>query len=189
MSPGWLALVLVSPMFQADPPRIGIRAFKLERQLEVWGSKSDRGPYRLLATYPIAAMSGVLGPKLKEGDMQVPEGFYVVNRFNPKSKYHLSLGLNYPNASDRKRGEGRNLGKDIFIHGKRVSAGCLAMTDPVIEVIYRQAIHARDAGQDSIPVAIFPARLNATNWKALRKQYASNADIDDDGDYIWPQTD
>ena len=109
--------------------------------------------------------------------MQVPEGFYFVNRFNPNSRFHLSLGLNYPNSSDRKLGDPVRPGNDIFIHGNRVSAGCLAMTDPVIEVIYGLASHAREMGQRAIPVSIFPCRMNPANWARLQSQYASRPDL------------
>jgi murein L,D-transpeptidase YafK len=158
-------------------PRIAFRAFKAERVLEIWGSKRDRGPYHLLATYPIAAMSGQLGPKSAEGDMQVPEGFYSINRFNPRSAFHLSLGLNDPNSSDRRRVQTGRRGEDIFIHGNHVSAGCLAMTDPVIDVIYRLALHARASGQRSIPATIFPCRMDTAKWSLLCRQYAGRRDL------------
>lgn len=142
------------------PKRLYIRAIKAERLLEVWGSNGPRKPFRLIHAYPVAAQSGVLGPKLREGDGQVPEGFYTINRFNPLSRFHLSLGLNYPNARDRIVGDTHRPGGDIFIHGNRVSIGCLAMTDPKIEEIYVLASEARKSGQAAIPVHIFPFRLN-----------------------------
>jgi len=172
-----LSLLISVQISAAGAPRIAIRAFKAERQMEIWGAANDHGPFHLLKTYPIAAISGDLGPKRKDGDMQAPEGFYCINRFNPKSQFHLSLGLNYPNSSDRKLGDPNHLGKDIFIHGNRVSAGCLAMTDPVIDVIYGMAIRARGAGQKAIPVSIFPCRMTAQNWESLRKQYAQRPDL------------
>ncbi len=158
-------------------PRIGIRAFKMEGVMEIWGANTDRGPFRLLATYPIAAMSGQLGPKEREGDLQVPEGFYRIDRFNPHSLFHLSLGLNYPNSRDLRHADRGVAGKDIFIHGNHVSAGCLAMTDPVIDVIYRMAIYARDHGQKAIPVSIFPCRLTDANWAMLDRQFANRPEL------------
>lgn len=156
---------------------IGLRVFKLERVLEIWVAHSAAGPYRLKVSYPIAAMSGGLGPKRREGDMQVPEGFYWVNRFNPNSRFHLSLGLNYPNSSDRKLGNSVHPGSDIFIHGNHVSAGCIAMTDPIIEKIYRLVIQARDHGQHSIPVSVYPCRLNERNLNWLRSTYGDRPDL------------
>ncbi len=143
--------------------RVFFRAFKAEKVLEVWGADQANAKYRLIKTYPIAAMSGGLGPKRKEGDRQVPEGFYVIDRFNPKSSFHLSLGLNYPNVSDRILSDKQRPGSDIFIHGNAVSIGCLAMTDEKIEEIYLLALAARDAGQRPIHVHIFPFRMTSPN--------------------------
>ena len=169
-----IAWSLVNPI---ATPRIGIRAFKAEGEMEIWGANNDRGPFHLLVKYPIAALSGTLGPKRHEGDMQAPEGFYYINRFNPNSRFHLSLGLNYPNSSDRILSDAQRPGFDIFIHGNKVSAGCLAMTDPVIDVIYGLASHARDKGQKTIPVSIFPCRMNQTNWARLERDYANKPDL------------
>lgn len=158
--------------------RIYIRAFKTERQLEIWGAASGKSPFRLIHTYDIAAMSGKLGPKRREGDLQVPEGFYHIDRFNPKSRFHLSLGINYPNASDKKFSDKLKPGGDIFIHGNAVSIGCMAMTDPKIEEIYIMALGAREAGQAKIPVHIFPHRFTgkptgalASFWSELKPVY------------------
>ena len=128
------------------------------------------GPYTLIRIYKVAAASGELGPKRKEGDQQVPEGFYVIDRFNPQSAYHLSLGLNYPNASDKILSDKQKPGSDIFIHGNEVSIGCLAMTDDKIKEIYLLALDAKPNGP--IPVHIFPARLSELKLKALAKTYA-----------------
>jgi len=146
------------------PKRVFLRAFKQERQLELWGANA-KGAFHLLRTYPIAAASGGPGPKRREGDMQVPEGVYRVARFNPRSRYHLSLGLDYPNPSDRVLGHRQHLGGDIFIHGNHVSAGCLAMTDPKIEEIYALC---RRAAQP-VRVHIFPCRLDGPTYTALRR--------------------
>jgi murein L,D-transpeptidase YafK len=146
--------------------------------MEIWASPSGSEPFRLLHTYDIAAMSGKLGPKRKQGDLQVPEGFYHIDRFNPKSRFHLSLGINYPNASDRKLSDPDRPGGDIFIHGNAVSIGCMAMTDPKIEEIYILALAARNAGQAKIPVHIFPYRMKrkptgslAAFWGELKPVY------------------
>ena len=148
--------------------RVFFRAIKDERVLEVWGADSGRSKFKLIYTYPIAAMSGKLGPKRKEGDLQVPEGFYHIDRFNPKSRFLLSLGLNYPNASDRILSDKKKPGGDIFIHGNAVSIGCMAMTDAKIEEIYLLALSARDSGQAKIPVHVFPFRMTADKLAANR---------------------
>lgn len=141
------------------PARIFIRAFKVEKQLELWASGA-KGPYTLIKTYAVCALSGGLGPKRQEGDGQIPEGFYEVDRFNPASNYHLSLGVNYPNPSDRLRSKARRLGGDIMIHGDCVTIGCLPLTDPMIEEVYVVAVDARAHGAGRIPVHIFPHRLD-----------------------------
>jgi murein L,D-transpeptidase YafK len=154
------------------PPRsLYIRAFKRERQMELWASSSTTQPHKLVKTYTIAAVSGDVGPKRREGDYQVPEGFYTIDRFNPLSSYHLSLGLDYPNKSDRILSDKKHPGGDIFIHGNRVSIGCMAMTDDKIEEIYVLASDVRSAGQKKIPVHIFPCRLDNRSFAALKREY------------------
>lgn len=139
-----------------------LRAFKIGRRLEVWGREQGVGQYVLLRTFPLAGTSGTLGPKRRAGDGQVPEGFYTINRFNPASLYHLSLGLDYPNAADR-QSAGPDPGGDIFIHGSNVTIGCLPITDAGIRELYVLAVEARAAGQANIPVHIFPFELTAEN--------------------------
>lgn len=133
-----------------------LRSFKYDSQLEVW-VKSDRNEkYKLFKTYRVCALAGSLGPKRMQGDYQVPEGFYYINEFNPRSTYHLSLGLNYPNSSDKILGDSLQPGGDIYIHGKCVTTGCIPIMDNQIEELYILAAHAKTQGQDFIPVHIFP---------------------------------
>lgn len=120
------------------PQSLVLIGLKQEKLLEVWVSQ-DRETYHLLKTYPILKMSGKSGPKLIEGDKQVPEGLYGIDSLNPNSRFHLSLRIDYPNAFDQQmaRQDGRsNLGGDIMIHGAQVSIGCLAMGDPVAEELF-----------------------------------------------------
>ena len=137
-----------------------IRSFKYDSQLEVWVKNDRKDPYKLFKTYKVCALAGTLGPKRMGGDYQVPEGFYYINEFNPKSNYHLSLGINYPNISDRILSDAMNPGGDIYIHGSCVTVGCIPLTDPMIEEVYIITAHAKDQGQDFIPVHIFPIRFN-----------------------------
>lgn len=137
-----------------------IRSFKYDSQLEVWVKNDRKEQYRLFKTYKVCALAGTLGPKRMGGDYQVPEGFYYINEFNPNSNYHLSLGLDYPNISDRILGDATNPGGDIYIHGSCVTVGCIPLTDPMIEEVYIITAHAKDLGQDFIPVHIFPIRYN-----------------------------
>jgi murein L,D-transpeptidase YafK len=137
-----------------------IRSFKYDGQLEVWVKNTRKEAYRLFKTYKVCALAGSLGPKRMEGDYQVPEGFYYINELNPKSNYHLSLGLNYPNASDRVLSDSARPGGDIYIHGSCVTVGCIPIKDDQIEELYILAAHAKNAGQDFVPVHIFPIRYN-----------------------------
>jgi murein L,D-transpeptidase YafK len=148
------------------PRRIFLRVHKHERRLEVWAGAA-RGPLKRVRDYEVCAASGELGPKRQQGDEQVPEGFYFVDRFNPSSNFHLSLGLDYPNQADRVHGVKGRLGGDIFVHGSCVSIGCVAITDAPIEELYVLAVEARDAGQARVPVHVFPRRLDAAGLAAL----------------------
>ena len=139
---------------------IYIRSFKYDSQLEVWAKNSLKEPFKLFKTYKVCALAGTLGPKRMQGDYQVPEGFYYINEFNPRSNYHLSLGLNYPNASDKLLSDLFQPGGDIYIHGSCVTVGCIPVTDPQIEEIYILAAYAKDQGQDYIPVHIYPIRYD-----------------------------
>lgn len=146
------------------PGTIFIRWFKREAELELWARRGDHD-FKLVATYPIVKSSGGPGPKRREGDKQVPEGFYEITHFNPQSLYHLSLGLNYPNAADRVLSDPNKPGGDIYIHGKDVTIGCAPLGDAAIEELYLAALDAREAGQARIAVHIFPGRMNGAEWE------------------------
>lgn len=153
-----------------------IRAMKHEKLVEIWLKPKEEKKYRLFKTYTICYYSGDLGPKRKQGDGQVPEGFYSIAVFNPYSSYHLSLGVNYPNASDKIIGKG-NLGGDIMIHGNCVSIGCIPITDTYIKEVYVLAVEARNSGQSTIPVYIFPAKMDEKGMKYLDAEYAGKASL------------
>lgn len=124
----------------AWPPReLAYLAFKDAETLEVYARDAASTPWRFVKRYPVLAASGRLGPKLREGDRQVPEGIYTASYLNPNSRFHLSIRLNYPNEFDRRmaRRDGRTqLGGDIMIHGNAVSIGCLAMGDAAAEDLF-----------------------------------------------------
>lgn len=144
-----------------DP--VFIRIFKREAELEVWMKVNDR--YRFVKTYRICAYSGRLGPKLKEGDRQAPEGFYTVSgsSLNPHSKFHLSFNLGYPNAYDKAYGR---TGSYLMVHGNCVSIGCYAMTDAKIEEIYMLVEEALKKGQRTVQVHIYPFLMTEENMAA-----------------------
>ncbi len=149
------------------PAGLLIRVFKHEKVLELWGAEKKNGPYRKLKDYAVCATSGELGPKRREGDLQIPEGFYFVSIFNPVSNFHLSLGVSYPNESDRILGRKGKLGGAIMIHGDCVTIGCVPITDEYIEEVYVAAVEAHANGQQRIPIQIFPSRLDEAGMKQL----------------------
>jgi len=117
------------------PEQLFIRAYKEEKKLEIWGG--NPAGFVLLKTYDICTVPGVPGPKIRQGDKQVPEGFYMIDSINPDSEFHLSLRINYPNAADTVRSrEEKDPGGDIFIHGDCYSVGCLPMEDAPMEEIF-----------------------------------------------------
>lgn len=123
--------------FEDVPTAILLTAFKEEQVLELYGT--DNKGWRLIKQYPFTAFSGQLGPKLREGDKQIPEGIYKVDYLNPNSLYYLSLKVNYPNEDDflrSKLDDKSKIGGDIFIHGKSLSIGCIAVGDEAIEEIF-----------------------------------------------------
>lgn len=148
------------PFFEAakapyPPKKIALLAIKDEKRLELW---TEEGEDRFfIRSYPVKAASGVTGPKLREGDLQVPEGIYRLEYLNPESSYHLSMKINYPNDFDRAQARKENrtrLGGDIFIHGKAVSIGCLAMGDRAIEELFTLVAKV---GADKVKVIIAPS--------------------------------
>ncbi len=160
---------------------IFIRVFKRESELEVWKERED-GHFYHFKTYPICNWSGKLGPKMRVGDKQSPEGFYQVTKrqLNPKSKFHLSFNLGFPNAYDRAH---RRSGKYLMVHGNCRSAGCYAMTDALVEEIYALARESFAGGQQAIQVHAYPFRMTAGNlrkhrgnkwypfWRGLKEGY------------------
>ncbi len=135
-----------------------LRVFKETRQMELWLRSAEN--WALFRSYPIATFSGTLGPKLQEGDRQAPEGFYSITpaALNPLSSYHLAIKIGYPNEFDR---QNQRTGSFIMVHGREVSIGCFAMTDPFIEEIYLIVEAALKAGQREVPIHIFPFHMEA----------------------------
>jgi murein L,D-transpeptidase YafK len=138
-----------------------IRTYKQEAEFEIWKMNSD-GQYALLKTYPMCRWSGQLGPKTRQGDMQVPEGFYIIapGQMNPNSHYYLSFNVGYPNAYDRALGR---TGGAIMVHGVCSSAGCFSMTDAQIGEIYAIAREAFNGGESAIQMQSYPFRMTAEN--------------------------
>lgn len=143
-----------------------IRAYKKEAEIEIW-KQNRKGDYVLLKSYPVCRWSGQLGPKRKEGDRQVPEGFYTVSasQMNPFSSYWLAFNVGYPNPLEKSMGRS---GGDIMVHGTCSSRGCFAMTDAQIEEIYAVMREAFNAGQKSVQFQSFPFHMTAENLAKFR---------------------
>jgi len=160
------AAVRVKPRLEEDLREKGlrwgdpvfVRVFKEERMLELWVCHRESRKFHLFKSYPVAAQSGVEGPKLAEGDGQVPEGFYSVGKKNmkPDSQFHLAFNIGYPNAFDQHLGRTGGL---IMVHGGQASIGCLAMTDGGIEEIYSLCDAALAGGQPFFRVHVFPFQM------------------------------
>jgi murein L,D-transpeptidase YafK len=144
--------------------RVFLRITKAPAELTAYVEDAN-GVYEPFRTWPVCAASGTLGPKLREGDGQAPEGFYEIkaDQMNPSSNYHLSFNLGFPNAFDRANGR---TGSFLMVHGNCVSIGCFAMTDPVIDEIWTLMQAAFEHGQTRIPVHIFPFPMTEANLTA-----------------------
>lgn len=159
-----------------------IRVFKAESELEVW-IRNDKG-FVLFATYPVCHWSGTIGPKVKEGDKQTPEGFYSVQRrqLHRSGRWPQALNLGFPNVYDRAL---ERTGSYLLVHGGCSSVGCFAMTNTVIEEIFELTFSAIRAGQAEVPVHVFPFRMSDANlalhqdsewidfWRSLKEGYDS----------------
>lgn len=156
---------------------IFIRVFKKEAQLEIWAKSAKQEKFQVIKTYKICSSSGEVGPKRKQGDGQVPEGFYYIDRFNPHSNFYLSIGVSYPSASDKILGKKGSLGGDIFIHGNCVTIGCMPLTDDKIKEVYLMAVEAKSNGQTKIPVHIFPCHMDAKGMKYLEEEFESDTKL------------
>jgi murein L,D-transpeptidase YafK len=167
--PGTPDLAKLDERLAAQGVKLGVpiylRIFKLDSELELWVEKDGR--FVRFATYPICLWSGRLGPKLKEGDKQAPEGFYTVasEQLNPNSIMYRSFSLGFPNTYDQAHGR---TGSFLMVHGGCASVGCYAVTDPVIGELWSFVTAALDNGEQRIPVHVFPFRMTERNLAARK---------------------
>ena len=152
-----------------------LRAFKMEGKFEVWcrDKKDKDSKFSLIKTYVICKSSGVLGPKRKEGDKQVPEGLYNISAYNPNSSYYLGMLVNYPNKSDLIRSDKNKPGGDIMVHGDCVTIGCIPLTDEYIKEVYILCLESSKDNK-SVRIDIFPCHFNDKNNKYLSKSSKEN---------------
>lgn len=175
-------LAIVDSIFNArglryPPAEVFLRIFKYERKIELWARSNENGEFTGIKDYSFSSYSGDLGPKRQQWDGQIPEGFYKINRFNPCSKFYLSVGIDYPNHSDRIKGVRSNLGGDIFIHGSDVTIGCIPIYDSYIKELYIILVDVHDNGQKNVPVHIFPFRMNTNNIRQFADYYPEHVDF------------
>ena len=143
------------------PHEVALLVFKREERVSLWARSAPDAQWRFVRRYDMTANSGRLGPKLREGDLQIPEGIYRIEHLNPNSSYHLSMKVSYPNEFDRRmaaRDRRTRLGGDIFIHGKAVSIGCVAVGDRAIEELFTLVA---ETGRSRARVIIAPNDLRA----------------------------
>ncbi|MDO9000368.1 murein L,D-transpeptidase family protein [Sediminibacterium sp.] len=154
-----------------DDFEVYFRIFKLEKEFEVWVKNKSDVKFTLLKTIAICASSGTLGPKRKQGDYQVPEGFYEIATFNPNSSYHLAMKINYPNQSDKLKKTGADAGGDIMIHGNCVTIGCIPLENEPIEEVYVLTTESKNR-KNTTQLVIFPCRLTEKNTQYLNKNFS-----------------
>jgi murein L,D-transpeptidase YafK len=153
--------------------QIYLRAFKLDKVIEVWGKDKNHKKYQLIRTFDICSICGKPGPKRKEGDLQIPEGFYRITNFNPSSQFYLSLRVNYPNKSDKILSDKNRPGSNIYIHGDCVTLGCLPITNDKIKELYLYCLEAKEANQKVIPITFFPTKMTDENLDKLTSEYGT----------------
>lgn len=157
------------------PSDILLISYKAEGELQLWVKQYNN--YRFFKSYDVCKKSGDFGPKREQGDHQVPEGLYNINIFNPTSNFHLSLGINYPNKSDRILSSSNNLGGDIYIHGDCVTIGCLPMTDDIIKEIYVLMSVTKNNNISNLPIYLFPFKFSKLTEYIFYKEYPEHVDL------------
>jgi murein L,D-transpeptidase YafK len=159
-----------------DSFQILIRVYKYSKELSLYAKNIGDAKFKFIKLYPMTGTSGKLGPKRRQGDKQIPEGLYHIDRFNPKSLFLLSLGINYPNEYDLKYADKNDPGGDIFIHGSKYTIGCVPIGNDAIQELYILAIEAKAKGQEKIPVHIFPRFFTETIYKQVLSKHKKNED-------------
>lgn len=170
-----LKRLLADSDFVIYPKKLTLIGLKNEKLLEVWGTLN--GKQVLIRTYPFTSFSGMLGPKFKEGDRQIPEGIYGISYLNPNSKFHLAMRVNYPNEFDKKMAKKEkrtNLGGDIMIHGSDRTIGCIPIGDDHIEELY---FLAEKVGMQNIKVILAPVDFRLTDVRIKTKKHPWMKDL------------
>ena len=151
--------------------KVMIKAYKYEQIVKIYVQSKTEKVWRVYKKFPFNCTSGDLGPKRKEGDFQIPEGYYKVNHFNPYSNFHLSLGVSYPNKADKIKSPFKDKGGAIYMHGGCATIGCIPIEDEPIKEVYILSVLAKDNGQKSIPIHIFPFEYSEKKFASAIKLY------------------
>lgn len=140
-----------------------LKAYKYEEHMILYVRNKSEDKWKVYDTLEFCTTSGTLGPKVQQGDMQIPEGYYNINHFNPYSNFLLSLGVSYPNKADIRKRPSEDKGGAIYVHGGCVTIGCIPLTDDVIQELYILSVLAKNYGQTNVPIHIFPFHLTEFN--------------------------
>ena len=157
--------------------QVMVKAYKYEEKVRVFVKSKTAKKWMIYQTLSICSNSGTLGPKRMQGDMQVPEGYYSINHFNPYSNFHLSLGISYPNKSDKMKSTAKDKGGAIYMHGNCVTIGCIPIQDEPIKEIYILCVLAKTAGQVNIPINIFPFDYTEEKWAVAKIKFPEHTDF------------
>lgn len=168
---------LTKSSFEISDFEIMLKAYKYEESLKVFIRKKKTAEWQFFKDYPFCASSGTLGPKEKEWDMQIPEGYYHINHFNPNSSFFLSLGVSYPNKADKIKRPAQRKGDGIYIHGGCATIGCIPLTDEPIKELYLLCAFAKSNGQSEIPVHILPFQFSQPKFDSAVKLFPQHLDF------------
>lgn len=154
-----------------------IKAYKYEQIVKIYVQSKSEKVWRVYKIFPFNCTSGDLGPKRKEGDYQIPEGYYHINHFNPYSNFHLSLGVSYPNKADKIKSPYAKKGGAIYMHGGCASIGCIPIENEPIKEVYILAVFAKNNGQNTIPIQIFPFDYTEEKFDSAIELYPEHKDF------------
>lgn len=154
-----------------------IKAYKYEQLVKVYVKGKTDEKWSLYKTIPFCWTSGELGPKRQEGDLQIPEGFYSINHFNPYSNFHLSLGVSYPNKSDKIKSPHSRKGGAIYMHGGCATIGCIPIEDEPIKEVYILAVLGKNNGQSKVPIHIFPFEYSEEKMKVASTEFPEHVNF------------
>lgn len=163
--------------FEVSDFELMLKAYKYEELMCLYVRKKSTDEWFLYTRFPFCTTSGTLGPKVQEWDLQIPEGYYYINDFNPYSSFLLSLGVSYPNTADKLKRPAPRKGDGIYIHGGCATIGCIPIENGPIQELYMLAVLAKSNGQTQIPIHIFPFEYSETKMNIAAGQFPEHVDF------------